>query len=101
MSGDIREATEENLDKKVNTVFYDADHEFWTQKACLEHVLQYTEDEFILVVDDANMDDVVKSFERFVEDNNLDVLYKRVILTEQVEDADAWWNGVCIAVLKK
>ncbi len=101
LSGDIREATEENLDKKVNTVFYDADHEFWTQKSCLEHVLQYTEDEFILVVDDANMDDVVKSFEKFVEDNNLDVLYKRVILTEQVEDADAWWNGVCIAVLKK
>ena len=62
---------------------------------------RYTEDEFILVVDDANMDDVVKSFERFVEDNNLDVLYKRVILTEEVEDADAWWNGVCIAVLKK
>ena len=101
LNGDIREATEENLDKKVNTVFYDADHDFWVQKYCLDHVLKYTEDEFILIVDDANQEEVVKSLEKFIQDNNLEVLYKRVILTEEVEDSDTWWNGLAIAVIKK
>ena len=46
---------------KVNTIFYDADHELDTQKSCLQHILPYTEDEFILVVDDANLRNVHSS----------------------------------------
>ena len=101
LNGDIREATEENLDQKVNTIFYDADHELNTQKSCLNHILPYTENEFILVVDDANLEGVLSSTKEFIDENNITVLYERSILTGEIEDVDSWWNGVNIFVLKK
>ena len=101
LNGDIREATEENLDQKVNTIFYDADHELDTQKSCLQHILPYTEDEFILVVDDANLEDVHSSTLEFVKENNLEILYERSILTDEIEDVNSWWNGINIFVIKK
>jgi hypothetical protein len=101
LNGDIREATEENLDKKVNTIFYDADHELNVQRSCLNHILQYTENEFILVVDDANLDGVLTSTKDFIEENKITVLYERSILTGEIEDTNSWWNGINIFVLKK
>ena len=101
LNGDIREATEENLDQKVNTIFYDADHELNSQKSCLNHILPYTENEFILVVDDANLDGVLASTKDFISENNITVLYERSILTGEIEDVNSWWNGVNIFVLKK
>ena len=101
LNGDIRVATEENLDKKVNTIFYDADHDGSVQKSCLNHILNYTEDEFILIVDDANFKDVVESAKEFTSENKLDILYERTILTDELEDSNSWWNGIVIFVLKK
>lgn len=101
LNGDIRIATEENLDKKINTVFYDADHDSSVQKSCLNHILKYTEDEFILIVDDANFKDVVASAKEFISENKLQVLYERIILTDELEDCNSWWNGIVIFVLKK
>ena len=101
LNGDIREATEENLDQKVNTIFYDADHELNVQRSCLNHILQYTENEFILVVDDANLEGVLTSTKEFIAENNITLLYERSILTGEIEDVDSWWNGVNIFVLKK
>ena len=101
LNGDIRIATEENLDKKVNTIFYDADHDGSVQKSCLNHILNYTEDEFILIVDDANFKDVVESAKEFASENKLDILYERIILTDELEDSNSWWNGIVIFVLKK
>jgi hypothetical protein len=101
LNGDIRIATEENLDKKVNTIFYDADHDGSVQKSCLNHILNYTEDEFILIVDDANFKNVVESAKEFVSENKLDILYERIILTDELEDSNSWWNGIVIFVLKK
>ena len=101
LNGDIRVSTEENLDKKVNTIFYDADHDGSVQKSCLNHILNYTEDEFILIVDDANFKDVVESAKEFVSENKLDILYERIILTDELEDSNSWWNGIVIFVLKK
>ena len=101
LNGDIRVATEENLDKKVNTIFYNADHDGSVQKSCLNHILNYTEDEFILIVDDANFKDVVESAKEFASENKLDILYERIILTDELEDSNSWWNGIVIFVLKK
>ena len=101
LNGDIRVSTEENLDKKVNTIFYDADHDGSVQKSCLKHILNYTEDEFILIVDDANFKDVVESAKEFASENKLDILYERIILTDELEDSNSWWNGIVIFVLKK
>ena len=101
LNGDIRTATRENLDQKVNTIFYDADHDGAVQKSCLNHILKYTEDEFILIIDDANFKYVVESAKEFVSENKLEILYERIILTDELEDSNSWWNGVVIFVLKK
>jgi len=67
----------------------------------LQHILPYTEDEFILVVDDANLENVYDSSIEFIKENQLEILYERSILTDKIEDSDSWWNGVNIFVLKK
>ena len=59
------------------------------------------EDEFILVVDDANLEDVYPSTIEFINENNLEILYERSILTEEIEDVNSWWNGINIFVIKK
>ena len=80
---------------------YDADHDGSVQKSCLNHILNYTEDEFILIVDDANFKDVVESAKEFASENKLEILYERIILTDELEDSNSWWNGIVIFVLKK
>jgi hypothetical protein len=101
LDGDIRETSKVNFNKNVNTIFYDAEHDAKTQTECLEHILKYTDDEFILVIDDANFKDVVESSKNFIKDNNLNILYERILLTDELEDASSWWNGIAIFVLKK
>ena len=58
-------------------------------------------DKFILVLDDANFEGVVKSADDFVTQNNLKQIFSRLILTTTVEDERDWWNGVYVLVLEK
>ena len=58
-------------------------------------------DKFILVLDDANFEGVVKSADDFVSQNNLKQIFSRLILTTTVEDERDWWNGVYVLVLEK
>ena len=58
-------------------------------------------DKFILVLDDANFEGVVKSADAFVEQNNLKQIFSRLILTTMVEDERDWWNGIYVLVLEK
>ena len=101
MEGDIRGTSEINFNKNVNTIFYDGEHDAATQTQCLEHILKYTDDEFVLVIDDANFKDVVESSKDFIEKNNLKILYERILLTDELEDSSSWWNGIAVFVLKK
>ena len=60
-----------------------------------------TDDEFVLVIDDANFKDVVESSKDFIQKNNLKILYERILLTDELEDSSSWWNGIAVFVLKK
>ena len=100
MEGDIRGTSEINFNKNVNTIFYDGEHDAATQTQCLEHILKYTDDEFVLVIDDANFKDVVESSKDFIQKNNLKILYERILLTDELEDSSSWWNGIAVFVLK-
>ena len=62
---------------------------------------QLLADKFILVLDDANFEGVVKSADDFVSQNNLKQIFSRLILTTTVEDERDWWNGVYVLVLEK
>jgi len=87
--------------EKCNVIFYDADHDPLQQYKNINHLLQFCEDEFILLVDDANMPGVVESVEDLVKHKKLNVLFERKILTSIPEDQSSWWNGIYILLIKK
>lgn len=90
-----------DIDQSVNIIFYDADHKYQPQKDSLKSLLKFADDTFILIVDDANFDGVVKSVKDFISETNLNILYERQLLTTQYEDSSSWWNGLYITVLSK
>lgn len=87
--------------QKVNVIFYDGNHDYEEQKKSLSSMLKLVEDTFILIVDDANFTDVIRSAKDFIMENNLTSLYQNQLLTTTYEDANSWWNGLFISVLKK
>ena len=87
--------------EKCNVIFYDADHDPVQQYKNINHLLQFCEDEFILLVDDANMPGVVESVEDLVKHKKLNVLFERKILTSIPEDQSSWWNGIYILLIQK
>lgn len=98
---DIKELNGNEIELKPNVIFYDASHEYYDQLENLTAVLPLLADKFILVLDDANFEGVVKSADDFVSQNNLKQIFSRLILTTTVEDERDWWNGVYVLVLEK
>ena len=87
--------------RKPNIIFYDGDHSFDGQYNSLKNIFKSVSDTFILVIDDANFDDVVPSAQKLIEDEGLTILFDRQILTPQFEDKTSWWNGLLIYILQK
>jgi len=54
-----------------------------------------------LVIDDCNFDGVVDSVDQFINTNKLTTIFKRLILTSELEDEQSWWNGIYLLVLEK
>lgn len=89
-----------DVEEKVNVIFYDGSHDLQDQKKVLDNILNITEDTFLLIADDANFEGVVAANEKFVQDNNLKMLFERKLLND-IEDDMMWWNGLHIMVLQK
>jgi hypothetical protein len=98
IEGDVKSVV---ISEKCNVIFYDAGNDPVEQFRSLSNVYKYCEDEFILVVDDANFNGVVETTEDFIKAKGLKILYERKILTSIPEDVNTWWNGLYIVLLKK
>ena len=101
LQGDCRSIQQKNIYHKINLIFYDGNHDFDVQKDSLQNVLNYVDEKFILVIDDCNFDGVVDSVDQFINTNKLTTIFKRLILTTELEDNQSWWNGIYILVLRK
>lgn len=88
-----------NPEFRPNVIFYDADNRPKQMTENLQHLHSNAADSYILVIDDANFDGVVDATDEFFEDKT--VVYKRTLLTEELEDHNDWWNGVYILVIEK
>lgn len=97
---DVKKLNSSHFSKKPNIVFYDGEHNE-QQIECLNNLLPNIQDTFILVLDDANFDGVIRNATKFIDINNLRILFERQILTPQIEDSSSWWNGLSIYVLTK
>jgi len=98
---EVSELSHLNFTKSPNILFYDGDHSFENQYRCLNHIINYMQNIFIMVVDDANFIDVVPSVKKVLEDSDFKILFEKQIFTPQLEDSTSWWNGLFIAVVEK
>ena len=100
LNGDSSKLGKKDFKHDVNIIFYDGDNSEQKMREFFLNMLDFTEDIFTLVVDDANVEENVAITKRFIEAMNLKVLYERELLNEQ-EDINMWWNGLYVVVLSK
>ena len=101
LKGDVRSISDKNISEKINLIFYDGNHNADIQYESLTNILQFVDEKFILIVDDANFDGVVSSVDTFINNNKLTTVFKKLLLTTEIEDDKSWWNGIYLIVLKK
>jgi len=92
-----------NVDKSqieyIDFMFYDADHDAELTKMSVMYFAEKFSKNTILVFDDANFEGVVFGALQGIKESGLDILYQKIILND-IEDADQWWNGLLILVVK-
>ena len=93
---------------KHNFYLYDGDHTFEAQYRAITHFVDAMDDCFVLVVDDWNWKEVQDGTMKGILDCNLELVYKKEILSNphgqhvlQTLGVEQWWNGMLVAVLKK
>lgn len=84
--------------KPIDVFFYDADHDKDITRKAIQYFSEVFSDTCIVIIDDANFDGVVDGAREALQDFN--VLYDRIILND-IEDPEAWWNGLYIALITK
>jgi hypothetical protein len=80
--------------------FYDGPHDKETTKKAIEYYYPCLDEEFILIMDDANWDEVVSGTDEALENLNATVDLKKLLVNE-IEDRTKWWNGLYIIVARK
>jgi hypothetical protein len=91
----------------INIYMFDGDHSSDSHYKSLNHFLPCLDDEFIFIIDDWNWEQVRNATLKSISDNNLEICYKKEILTPYTDFRMdncrnyTWWNGICIFVLKK
>lgn len=86
--------------KNVQLFFYDGPHDEKTTSNVVKYYYECLADEAIIVFDDANWNGVVDGANKGLEEVGAKVIYNKIILNE-VEDINAWWNGLYIVIIKK
>lgn len=93
-------AVDTNEIKDVDFFFYDGPHDATTTAKAVEYYASCLADTAVIVFDDANWDGVVEGAKLGLHNSGLIIQYEKLLLNEQ-ENADQWWNGLYILVVKK
>lgn len=91
----------ELFNKPVNVYFYDGNHDQSSQEKAFIYFNDVLDDLFVAVVDDWNFEKVSKGTQEAFEKLHYQVLYEEVMPSYRVNDAQEWWNGLYIAVIRK
>ena len=100
MKGDSSGLSKKDFKHDVNIIFYDGDNSEHKMREFFINMIDFTEDVFTLVVDDANIEENIAITKRFIDAMGLKILYERELLNDQ-EDPEMWWNGLYVVVLSK
>ena len=86
--------------KPIDIFFYDANHGEEHTARSIKYFSQVFSDITVILIDDANFDSVVSGARKGVEQSGLKLTYERMIRND-IEDPEAWWNGLYIMVVNK
>ena len=100
LKGDSSGLGKKDFKHDVNIIFYDGDNSEQKMREFFLNMIDFTEDVFTLVIDDANIEQNVAITKRFIDAMKLKILYERELLNDQ-EDPEMWWNGLYVVVLSK
>ena len=100
LKGDSSGLSKKDFKHDVNIIFYDGDNSEHKMREFFINMIDFTEDVFTLVVDDANIQENIAITKRFIDAMGLKILYERELLNDQ-EDPEMWWNGLYVVVLSK
>ena len=87
--------------KDINFYLYDGDH--WHNKTAqgLIYFYESLSDEFLYVVDDFDWEGVQLGTKWGIAECNLKIEYENYLRSNIGNNADGWWNGLGIYILKK
>lgn len=100
LNGDLFKIEVDPFVNYIQMLFYDGPHDFESTKRAVEHYYPALTQEAIIVFDDANWDGVVAGAREGINAVGAHVVYEKLMLNSE-ENANEWWNGVYIMVIRK
>lgn len=91
----------EMIPKDIDLYYFDASHDFYSQKNGLIYYLPNLADTFIFCVDDYMLDEVRRGTQEGIAESNCEVLYENEFVTDHEYDNETFWRGWYAALLKK
>lgn len=82
--------------KPIDVFFYDGPHGEENTKMAIKHYAPALSNQAVVIVDDANFEGTIKGARKAIDECGLQVHFERIILEEELENSDGWWNGVYI-----
>lgn len=100
LNGDLFKVNVEPFENSIQMLFYDGPHDFESTKRAVTHYYPVLTQEAIVVFDDANWEGVVAGAREGINEVGAHVVYEKLILNSE-ENANEWWNGLYVMVIRK
>lgn len=96
----------EKLVELIDVYLYDGGHSEDQQRMAVTYYAPNMADEFILMVDDYDWEEVQKGTQDGIKEANLEILFEKHLVSEKTReqgghDNDSYFNGFYVALLKK
>jgi predicted O-methyltransferase YrrM len=100
INGDLFKVDVEPFTNSIQMLFYDGPHDLESTRKAVEHYYSVLTNEAIIVFDDANWEGVVAGAREGLNAVGAHVVYEKLILNSE-ENANEWWNGLYVMVIRK
>lgn len=90
-----------NIKSKIDVFFYDGNHDRKLTRNAIVYYYNVLADEFMYIIDDYDWDDVNYGVDDAIVKMGLDVIYKKHLHSNGMNDTETWWNGIGIFIFRK
>jgi hypothetical protein len=90
-----------SIESKINIFFYDGEHSRALTRESLVYFYNVLDNEFVFIVDDYDWQEVQLGVMDGIKKTNLEIVYEKHLKSDCMNDAETWWNGIGIFILRK